>query len=86
MLLRSLPVLLLVLLACGMAGSQRATAVTHAVIGYTPVAADAPSEFCEAVATSTADAEPAPADRTSVLTTKYTAGPRGCRAPPAVRL
>jgi hypothetical protein len=80
MMVRSLPVLLLLLLAWGIAQPQRPTTPTPAVI------AGAPADTTTGDTTTPApadDAEHTPADRTTVLTAQFTAGPRGCRAPPA---
>jgi hypothetical protein len=81
--LRSLPALLFLLLAL-MAGAHRPTASPHSVVeAAAAVSAETPAEQPGASAPSEAAAEPAPADRTTILLTQFTAGVRGSRAPPA---
>jgi hypothetical protein len=83
-LLRSLPALLVVLLAL-VAAPQRATAGPRPAAG-SAVAVEPSPERPDAAAESTADAGPVPADRVTVLSAQFTAGVRGSRAPPAVLL
>lgn len=73
-----LPVLLFVLLATAAAPQRPASprAAAHAA-----VAAEAPAAHAGTGAESTPAVEP-PADRVAVLSAQFTAGPRGCRAPP----
>jgi hypothetical protein len=85
LLLRSLPLLLFVLLAlvaapqrpsASPASSPRAAAISSAADASDPSEpSDAAAEF-----------ERAPADRATVLSTQFTAGVRGSRAPPAASL
>ena len=78
-LMRSLPVLLLLVLAFAAAPHRSAPPQRAAV---SCPAATAPTESAEPVQESTSAAEP-PADRVAVLSSQVTAGARGSRAPPA---
>lgn len=77
-LLRSLPTLLALLLALGVAPQQPAPPAQAASACHSVTAQ---SEPAQADPEATATVEP-PAERVAVLSTQFTAGLRGCRAPP----
>jgi len=81
LLLRSLPALLFLLLSL-VAAPQRSTAPQQPVARAVLAATDASPEQAE-VTPAACDAPPVPADRATVLFAQFTAGVRGCRAPPA---
>lgn len=79
-LLRSLPTLLALLLALAVAPQQPAPPARAATACHSVTAQSSPVQ-ADPEAGSTVTAEP-PADRVTVLSTQFTAGLRGCRAPP----
>jgi hypothetical protein len=81
-LLRSLPVVLLLVLA--LAGvPQRSPASPRATVACSAVRVEESPAQTDPATTSAVDAEPAPGDFTTALSAQFTAGVRGSRAPPA---